>query len=59
MKDFSAVTVSIVTAHSPGSIDINYSQSLRKCKGKKNNHLRVFMSSSHYIINCMWKLFTL
>lgn len=35
MKDFSAVTVSIVTAHSPGSIDINYSQSLRKCKGKK------------------------
>lgn len=37
-KDFTAVTVSIVTAHSPGSIGINYSQSFieRKRKEKKN-----------------------
>lgn len=61
-KDFTAVTVSIVTAHSPGSIDINYSQSfiVRKRKGeKKINHLRVFIRSSWYIINWMWKLLTL
>lgn len=35
-KDFTAVTVSIVTAHSQGSIDINYCQSFiaRTLKGK-------------------------
>lgn len=36
-KDFAAVTVSMVTAHSCGSIDINYSQSFIARKLKRKN----------------------
>lgn len=36
-KDFAAGTVSIVTARSPGGIDINYSESFLGRKLKRKN----------------------